>query len=190
MKRILSLLIITLLLTFSASAAPIYTDNVSAMLSELKIMQGDPDGNMRYDDLVSRAECTKIAVAASSYRDSVATGSKTSPFSDVTYKHWASPYITAGIKNGLCKGYLDATFRPDNTVLYEEAATMFLRILGYTDTDFAASWPNGQVGIAKNIGILDNINKSIGDALSRRDIATMVYNTLNAKQKGEKLQSM
>lgn len=169
--------------TIPAYAAPVYTDNVAAMLSELKIMQGDPDGNMRYDDLVSRAECTKIAVAASTYRDSVATGSKTSPFSDVTYKHWASPYVTVGVKNGLCKGYLDATFRPNNTVLYEEAATMFLRVLGYTDEDFGASWPDGQVGIARNIGILDNIDKSIGDTLTRRDVATMAYNTLNTRQK-------
>ena len=185
MKKILSLLITALIFaSFTVSAAPVYSDNVAAMLSELKIMQGDPDGNMRYNDLVSRAECTKIAVAASTYRDSVATGSKTSPFSDVTYMHWASPYVTVGVKNGLCKGYLDATFRPDNTVLYEEAATMFLRILGYTDADFGASWPDGQVGIAKNIGILDNIDKSIGDALTRRDVATMVYNTLNTKQKG------
>ncbi len=185
MKKILAITIavITLFSTVGVSAAPVYTDNVANMLSELKIMQGDPDGNMRYDDFVSRAECTKIAVAASSYRNSVALSSKTSPFSDVTYSHWASPYITVGVKNGLCKGYLDATFRPNNTVLYEEAATMFLRILGYTDADFGGSWPDGQVGIAKNIGILDNVEKSIGDELTRRDVATMVYNTLNAKQK-------
>ena len=185
MKRILSLLIIISLLCIApVSAAPVYSDNTANLLRELKIMQGDPDGNMRYDDFVSRAECTKIAVAASPYRNSVATGSKTSPFSDVPYSHWASPYITVGVKNGLCKGYLDATFRPNNTVLYEEAATMFLRILGYTDTDFGGSWPDGQVGIARNIGILDNIDKNIGDQLTRRDVAAMAYNTLNAKQKG------
>ena len=186
MKKILaiSIAIMTIFSAVSVSAAPVYTDNVAGMLAELKIMQGDPDGNMRYDDLVTRAECVKIAVAASAYRDTVATGSKTSPFSDVPYTHWASPYISAGVKNGLCKGYLDASFRPDNTVLYEEAATMFLRILGYTDQDFGSSWPDGQVGIARNIGILDNIDKSIGDELSRRDVATMVYNTLNSKSKG------
>ncbi len=185
MKKILSLLIICFMLCPACvCAAPIYTDNVAAMLSELKIMQGDPDGNMRYDDLVSRAECTKIAVAASSYRDSVALGSKTSPYSDVTYTHWSAPYITVGVKNGLCKGYLDATFRPNNTVLYEEAATMFLRVLGYTDEDFGVSWPDGQMGIAKNIGILDNIDKAIGQEMTRRDIATLAYNTLNTKLKG------
>ena len=173
-----------MLSSITSYAAPVYSDNVAGLLSELSIMQGDPDGNMRYNDLVSRAECTKIAVAASSYRNSVATGSKTSPFSDVKSSHWAAPYVTVGIKNGLVKGYLDATFRPSETVLYEEAATMFLRVLGYTDEDFGASWPDAQIGIAKNIGILDNVEKSVGDALTRRDIATMAYNTLISKSKG------
>ncbi len=185
MKRIIYTLPIMLMLLFtSVSAAPTYSDNVTSLLSELSIMQGDPDGNMRFDALVSRAECTKIAVAASSYRNSVATLSKTSPFRDVPYTHWSSPYVSVGVKNGLCTGYLDATFRPQNTVLYEEAATMFLRVLGYTNEDFGASWPDGQLGIAKNIGLLDNIQKGAGQTLSRRDVATMVYNTLNAKQKG------
>ena len=186
MKKILVLLItgILILSSLPVYAAPEYTDEAVNLLAELSIMQGDPSGDMRFSSLVSRAECAKIVVAASAYRDSVATGSKTSPFSDVPYTHWASPYITVGIKNGLCKGYLDATFRPQATVLYEEAATMLLRILGYTDEDFGSSWPDGQIGIAKNIGILDNVDKTTGDALTRRDIAAMVYNTLNAKQKG------
>ncbi len=185
MKKISYMLpVIFMLLFTSVNAAPTYSDNVTSLLSELSIMQGDPDGNMRFDALVSRAECTKIAVTASSYRNSVAMLSKTSPFKDVPYTHWSSPYVTVGVKNGLCTGYLDATFRPQNTVLYEEAATMFLRVLGYTNEDFGASWPDGQLGIAKNIGLLDNIQKSAGQTLSRRDVATMVYNTLNAKQKG------
>ncbi len=183
-KRLLLLSIFTVALLGTHSlAAPTYSDNTASLLGELKIMQGDPDGNMRYNDLVSRAECAKIAVASSSYRNSVALGAKTSPFKDVKYTHWAAPYVTVGIKNGLFTGYLDATFRPSNTVLFEEAATMFLKVLGYTNEDFGASWPDGQVGIARNIGILDNVEKGVGDALTRRDVATIVYNTLNAKQK-------
>ncbi len=185
MKKIISLILaVGILPGVSVAAAPVYSDNVKGLLSELSIMQGDPDGNMRYDDLVSRAECTKMVVATSSFRDSVALGSKTSPFSDVPYTHWASPYVTVGIKNGLIKGYLDATFRPSNTVLYEEAVTMYLRVLGYTDQDFGSSWPDGQMGIAKNIGLLDNIERSVGEKLTRRDMAKLAYNTLNTKIKG------
>lgn len=186
MKKTLSVLLTALLSVggFSAFAAPSYSDNVAPLLSELKIMQGDPDGNMRLDDFVSRAECTKIVVAASKYRDMVAIGSKTSPFKDVTADHWAAPFVTVAVKNGLCKGYLDATFRPANTVLYEEALTMFLRVLGYSEEDFGSSWPDGQIGIGQNIGLCDDLEKSKGEALTRRDMMVIAYNLLNTPAKG------
>ena len=144
MKKLLSVLIAALLICTNSAfvtAAPQFSENVAPLLAELKIMQGDPDGNLRLDDLVSRAECAKIAVASSSFRDMVAIGSKTSPFKDVTADNWAAPYVTVAVKNGLCKGYLDATFRPSGTVIYEEALTMFLRVLGYSEADFGSSWP-------------------------------------------------
>lgn len=188
MKKIISVITTVLLLlgSFGMSgvyAAPTYSDNVAPLLSELKIMQGDPDGNMRLNDFVSRAECTKIAVASSKYRDKVAIGSKTSPFKDVPAEHWGAPYITIAVKNGLCKGYLDATFKPGDTVTYEEALTMFLRVLDYSEDDFGSSWPDGQIGIAKNIGLCDDLSKTTGEALTRRDIMIIVYNLLNTPAK-------
>lgn len=189
MKKIASVVLAALLITsgFGALpvfAAPAYSDNVAPLLAELKIMQGDPDGNLRLDAFVSRAECTKIAVAASKFRDTVATGSKTSPFKDVSADHWAAPYITVAVKNGLCKGYLDATFKPSDTVTYEEALTMFLRVLGYSEEDFGSSWPDGQIGLSQNIGLCDSLAKSAGELLTRRDVMMIAYNLLNTPAKG------
>ena len=48
-------------------------EDIMSLLSELNIMVGDDDGNLRLDDNVSRAEFAKIAVASSSYKDTVAT---------------------------------------------------------------------------------------------------------------------
>ena len=56
-------------------------------------MNGYPDGSFGLENNVTRAEFTKIAVAASSYRNSVATSMTVSPFPDVPYSHWAAPYI-------------------------------------------------------------------------------------------------
>lgn len=158
-------------------------DNIMSLLSELEIMQGDPDGNYRLDDPVSRAECAKIAVSASLYKNSVALGTKTSPFSDVPAGHWAAPYIQTGVKNGLCSGYIDSTFRPDGQVLFEEAVTMMLKVLGYTDSDFGASWPYGQLGIAKQTGLTDRLSKNIGEPMTRRDVMYLCYNLLNTAPK-------
>ena len=57
----------------AAVSAADYQSGILALMSELNIISGDPDGNLRLDDCVSRAEFTKIAVNASSFKNSVAT---------------------------------------------------------------------------------------------------------------------
>jgi len=186
-RRISILLICTLLLSFvpqSLVYASAVTDNdIMPLLSELDIMKGDPNGNLRLDDYVSRAEFTKVAVAASSYRNMVSKTLAISPFRDVLSTHWAAPYIEAAVSNGICTGYPDGKFKPDITVSYEEAVTMFLKLLGYTDQDFGISWPYGQIGIAEKIGLCDGITKNVGEALTRRDVSKLCYNLLNTNSK-------
>ena len=82
----------------SLSTLPVLADwnndeDIMSLLSELNIMVGDDDGNLRLDDNVSRAEFAKIAVASSSYKDTVATGLKVSPFKDVTYRPLYQPEL-------------------------------------------------------------------------------------------------
>ena len=80
MKRILTLFITALMLFSIFSAECFAASSYEAeLLSALSIMQGDPNGNMRYEDKVSRAECAKIVVAASDFRNSVDLSSKKSP---------------------------------------------------------------------------------------------------------------
>lgn len=185
MKRIITLLLVlsTVLSQTFAAASWDNEEDIVNLLSELSIMQGDGNGNYRLDDAVSRAEFTKVAVAASKSKNTVAEGLKISPFSDVPYTHWSAPYVKAGVSAGLIQGYLDATFHPDDTVSYEEALTILLRVLGYTDSDFGVSWPYGQLSMADDLEITKNVDANIGDALTRREVAKLVYNTLNAKMK-------
>ncbi|MDY3031909.1 MAG: S-layer homology domain-containing protein [Clostridia bacterium] len=167
----------------SAFAAWDTEENVLSLLNGLKIMEGDGNGNYRLDDYVSRGEFAKVAAAASPVKDTVAVGLKISPFKDVKYTDWFAPYVQAAVSGGLCEGYIDGTFRPENTVTYEEAITMLLRALGYTDQDFGVSWPYGQVGMAQNLEMTKYVNASIGEPLTRGQVARLVYNTLNTKQK-------
>ncbi len=185
MKKIISALLSCIMIFSSISvlADNNREENVIPLLSELKIMVGDGNGNYRLDDYVSRAEFTKIAVAASKSKNSVAEGAKVSPFSDVSYKHWAAPYIRCAVTAGISEGYIDATFKPDNRVSCEEAVTMLLKVLGYTNDDFGFSWPYGQMGLADSLEMMKNVNANIGDELTRRQVARLVYNTLNTKMK-------
>lgn len=171
-------------LSISASAAWDTERDIMPLLAELKILQGDADGNLRLDDYVSRAEFAKIAVASSRYKNTVAAGMKISPFKDVKYTHWSAPYVQAAVSAGIVSGYMDGTFRPDNTVNYEEALTMMLTVLGYTDEDFGVSWPYGQIGLAQNLEITENVDASQGEPLTRRQVANLVYNSLGTNMKG------
>ncbi len=158
-------------------------DSAIALVKTLKIMVGNENGNMELDKNVSRAEFAKIAVAMSQYRKTVALNSTISVFLDCSFKHWASPYVKVAVTNRIINGYPDGTFRPENTVTLEEAVTIMLKLLGYTNDDFGTSWPYGQMGIAASEHILDNVDKSIGDTLKRRDVLKLVYNTLVANPK-------
>lgn len=185
MKKIISFVLAANMLLSSAVSLADWDneEDIMALLSELNIMVGDADGNYRLDDYVSRAEFAKIAVSSSKSKNSVASGIKVSPFKDVTYQHWSAPYVRAAVSAGIVAGYVDATFKPDNTVSYEEALTMVLKVLGYTDDDFGYSWPYGQIGLADNLEITKNVNAGIGDELTRRQVANLIYNALNTKMK-------
>ena len=70
MKKIISfltafVLATSMILPFGVSAAVSNDDSLISFVSSLDIMKGDPDGNFRLDDYVTRAEFTKVAIAAS-----------------------------------------------------------------------------------------------------------------------------
>ncbi len=198
MKKIISMLITASLIaamavipSFTAQAAANEEDGIVALVKELEIIQGDENGDMGLDRKVSRAEFAKIAIALSPSKNTVAVGLAMSPFKDVPYTTWYAPYVRAAVSAGYVEGYLDATYRPDNTVTYEEAITVLLKILGYTDDSFGAAYPYGQVAKAQGLDMLDDVDAEIGQELTRRQVMYLVYNTLQANMtSGGKLLSV
>lgn len=160
------------------------TDSAQILLKSMNIMSGDENGNMNLSDNVTRAEFAKIAVNSSEFKNSVALGAQISVFKDCTYQHWSAPYVKVAVTNGVLTGYPDGTFKPENTVLYEEAITVILKLLGYTNEDFGNSWPYGQAGLAENLSLNKNISKGIGATLTREDVLILIYNMLTSNAKG------
>lgn len=186
MKKLISLLLIfsTLFCLSSITVnAEEIVDTKYSILKTLEIMVGDKNGNMRLDDNITRSEFTKIASTMSSFRKSIPLTQKASPFSDVPYKHWAAPYIKAAVDNGLVSGYPDSTFKPDNNVKYEEALTILLKLLGYTDADFGDSYPYGQYALANSTELTKGVNAELFKEITRRQVADLLINALNTKIK-------
>ncbi len=89
-----------------------------------KIMVGDPGGDMRWEDTLTRAEAVKtIIVMAGLVPANEAVGT---PFSDVS-GHWGAAYISAAVGNGYVQGYPDGMFRPNAMVSQAEFAVMIAR---------------------------------------------------------------
>ncbi len=167
--------------TPSASTMPSEQDIIN-VVGILEIMNGDYYGNLNLDNNVTRAEFTKMALCSSTLKNSIKTGSAASPYIDVRSSHWAAGYVVTAVENGFIKGYLDGTFKPDNQVTLEEAATVMLRVLGYSELD-SANYPTAQLAKYAELGLGNGISASQGQALTRRECMYLIYNTLCAEAK-------
>jgi len=183
MRKVLSFVLVLSLVLGSfgmAFAAPLSdiagekSEEAVKVLTELGVVSGYPDGTYKPDQVVTRAEMAVIVVRALGLAD-YATG--TSSFSDMG-GHWSNPYVAYATSLGIISGYPDGTFRPDNTVSYDEAATMLVAALGYNADSLIGTWPANFVTKAKTLGILDGIKAGPAGA-NRGDIAIMAYQTLD-----------
>ena len=168
-KKLLALFLalctaVSLLAAVPAAAA----DNTGALqtIRALGIIQGDTSGNLNLEGNVTRAQFAKMIVSASSYKDSISgSGSGYSLFKDVKSSYWASEYIKIAVQEGWMTGYTDGTFRPYSTITLEQACATVLRMLGYTSSTLAGSYPSAQLSKASALGLRDQINLSQGGAM-------------------------
>lgn len=164
-------------------SAGLSENKIIEIVGALEIMQGDETGNLNLDGGVTRAEFVKMAVSASTYRDDADVPVAYAVFPDVGAKHWAAGYIRTAVGAGWIKGYLDGTFQPSGGVKLEEAATIVLKLLGYTDADFIGSYPEGQLAKYRALKLDTGITAQPGDAMTRRDCMLLIYNLLCTETK-------
>lgn len=169
------------LLTVGASAASSTQTGAVETVKALGIMVGDASGNMNLTGNVTRAQFVKMMTAASSYKDSIGAGYGYSLFKDVKSDYWASEYIKLAVEQEWITGYVDGTFRPNNTVTLEEACAALLRMLGYDSSSLAGSYPTAQLSKASAVGLLDGMSATQGQKLTRSDCVTLFNNLLTAE---------
>ncbi len=171
--------------TLAFSNEPINaSDETINVIKLLEIANGDQDGNMNFDKEVTRAEFVKMAINASTSKNAAAyIKLNVSLFPDVKNSYWGAGYISVAINNGLVTGYIDGTFKPNNTVTLEEAATIVLRLLGYTNEDLIGSYPTAQLQKYSDLELDNNITAKRGDKMSREECMILLYNALSTKNK-------
>lgn len=182
-KRLISLLLATCLIAALCAlpAGAASEEDAVRTVKALGIMVGDENGNMDLDRNVTRAQFAKLLTASSRFKDGVGEGAGYSLYSDVKSGHWASEYIRLAAEQGWMTGYTDGSFRPDGVITLEEACAATLRLLGYTSSMLAGSYPYAQLSKASAVGLRDDLSRGKGELMLRRDCARLFYNALTAE---------
>lgn len=189
MKKLIALVVIFSIVFSSITSIFAFEDvpdnnkeltRVIEFLSALGILNGYDDGKFKPETKVKRAEMAKMLVIASGHvLESEGVIPETKTFVDCQ-KHWAEGYISLANDLGIVSGRGNGIFDPDGLVTYEEAVSMTLRTLGYTNEAL-----NGGKDIAYNsaqyktkaseLGLFgDGAPVLITDAANRGDIALML----------------
>ena len=164
------------------------------------VLQGYPDGTVRPDAFVNRAELLKMATLSFGLNVLVEAGS--SPFIDVPKLSWFARFVETGKEEGVISGYPDNTFKPEQTVNRAEALKIILNSsrtpynttppaeylftdVGYGQTN---TWYYPYVYFLKKNGII--FGRSDGsirpsDSMTRGELAEIIVrlqNFLNGQQ--------
>ena len=155
-----------------------YEEAIDTLVA-LGVITGYEDGTFRPENIVTRAEMAKLIVEILGYGDLV-SGAK-SNFAD-TQGHWADAWIALAAGKGLVLGDGDGNFRPNDPVSYDEAITMIVRALGYTDDCNelkGMTWPTNFKVKASELDLLDGV-KSLAGGADRGGVAQLLFNALDA----------
>ena len=183
MKHRLLALLTAGALTLSLCTGALAVDSSTKLeaVRVLGIMAGDSSGNLNLSSNVTRAQFVTMMTAASPYRDTVGSGYGVSLFKDVKSDHWASQYVKLAVEQGWMSGYVDGTFRPDDTITYEQMTTILSSVAVWAS--MSAEELNGKTDISladyqdfspwaqRPAWIMDQLGALVGD-LQPQDLAT------------------
>ena len=157
-----------------------YTPVTNAIieLNDMGIISGDPDGDLRLNDSLTRAEMAAIVCRLQAVKDIPEVFDQT--FTDVPVDHWAAAYIDLAQKAKIINGNGDGTFRPEDKVTYDEAIKMLTSLIGYSPmADELGGYPIGYEIVAMQTKLTDGIAFSGTDVCPRRDIFFMSFGVLD-----------
>lgn len=161
-------------------------------LSEKGIIKGYGDGSFGTENNISRAEYIKLLTVAFNIPVNVSGAG----YSDVDIKDWYYDYIMAATGAGICEGYDNGNFGPNESITREDMATILYRLalqkalISFTEvnksvfkdidsvSDYAKNGVNtlGVAGIISGAGDGMFIPKATA---TRAEAAQLIYNLLS-----------
>ncbi len=151
------------------------------ILSALGIVEGDVEAFDESEN-ITRAEYVQYIVKLLGVTETLGISEGSMPFSDVPLAYWAAPYIAYANSVGLISGYQNGEFGPEDWLTYEQAIKIVLAAIGHTEKNtYFTGYPHSYVQFADKLGLLDNVNGSIGAEIKKGDAIELIYNALESE---------
>ena len=152
-------------------------------------VSGMGDGTFQPNGATTRAQFASMIAKAMGYEDSMATGE--TRFTDVSVDQWYAGAITFCYDNGIISGYEDNTFRPNNTISRQEAASILKNAFNlngnssdlFPDDAKIAGWAKANVYAVKHSGLMKGDvdgNFRPTSTMTRAEAASIMMNAQRA----------
>ncbi|MEN6326286.1 MAG: S-layer homology domain-containing protein, partial [Syntrophomonas sp.] len=188
---------LTILLPVSTPAATQSFSDISthwakdyiSQLASSGYIKGYTDGKFKPDNTMTKAEFTRVLIAA---LGSTAADETTNSFSDIK-KHWAKASINEAVKLGILVTSEDPNgFRPDEGIMRSQAAAMLVRALGKDPDSTPVSFKDrltveksdykGYIKTASDLGLISGFpdgNFEPFTTMTRAQVCTVIVKFLN-----------
>ena len=160
------------------------------ILNQNGIIVGDPDGDLREGDEITRAEFATVLCRAMGCENETENDDlkQKNYFPDVPAEHWAAGYVNFAYENGAISGFPDGNFYPEEKVTNEQVIKMLIGAWGYSDeAEKNGGYPNGYMKVAKEHGVLDTIEFNYKNASKRWVASVFVYGVLSMPTENPKV---
>ena len=148
-------------------------------LEKYNIIKGDPDGNMRLYDNLTRAEAVTLLTRMYGFVPETSDAAPANKFSDME-NHWAcnAAMIAKGLR--IVDKMDGEAFNPDESIAAEEFIKMVICLLGYQDVaEQRGGSPHGYLMQASQLGVTKGVSVATGNYITREDAVQMLCNSLD-----------
>jgi hypothetical protein len=148
---------------------------------DLGIVTGTPEGAYEPEKAVNRAEFAALITRALAIPESALSYYSTTTFKDTSGYGWAVPYLAILQQRGIMKGDGYGNAMPGRTISPNEAITMVLRAVGYTDNAsvLVGQWPANYVALGQSQNLYAKVANDL--QMNKASAAQMVYNVLTTQ---------
>lgn len=187
MKKALFLVLLMTFCVWANAALAIFSDvpmqhpNAKAIqfVQEQGIVSGYPDGTFKPQQLINRAEFTKIIIGAVVGQEPLEHAGQCFP--DVVSGMWFYPYVCYAERVGIISGFPDGTFQPEKNISLAEAAKIVANSFEFP-INAGEPWFQPFIDALREKNALPTTLQDPAQLLTRGEMAEIIYRIVGSEQ--------